>query len=159
MANYRPNVAALVTNYKGRLLVCERIDSQGAWQFPQGGVDEGEELETALKREVEEEIGVRAKHYKILSSRGGYRYEYGSGPKVKKGVSYEGQEQTYYLCQLEKGAPDPDVEQPGQEFANWKWIEPEDFQLDWLPEFRVAVYRQVLRDFFGVELCEKASLG
>ena len=37
---------------QGQLLVCERWSIPGAWQFPQGGVDDGETLEQALFREV-----------------------------------------------------------------------------------------------------------
>ena len=50
MSNYRPNVAALIVDERGRVLVCERFKIPGAWQFPQGGVDEGEEWDEALRR-------------------------------------------------------------------------------------------------------------
>ena len=59
MGEYRPNVAALIINKDGCLLVCERLLNPGAWQFPQGGVNEGESLEAAILREVEEEIGLK----------------------------------------------------------------------------------------------------
>src|SRR5438067_8221410 len=57
-ARYRLNVAAILQNREGKILVCERADATGAWQFPQGGVDEGETLEAALARELVEEIGL-----------------------------------------------------------------------------------------------------
>ena len=57
MEKYRPNVAALMVNEREQLLICERFKVPGAWQFPQGGVDEGEEPDKALLREVEEEVG------------------------------------------------------------------------------------------------------
>ena len=56
MVRYRPNVAALIVNPVGNLLICERWTIPGAWQFPQGGVDSGESLEQALYREVREEV-------------------------------------------------------------------------------------------------------
>ena len=52
MVRYRANVAALVLNPAGGLLICERATIAGAWQFPQGGVDPGESPEEALFREV-----------------------------------------------------------------------------------------------------------
>jgi len=55
---YRPNVAAILMDTEDRLFVAERINIKGAWQFPQGGIDEGEDAETALFRELAEEIGV-----------------------------------------------------------------------------------------------------
>jgi len=151
MANYRPNVAALIINRKGKLLVCERIDSKGAWQFPQGGVDPGEKPKKALFREIKEEIGLPKTAYKIIQKRSGYSYLY-SKPVKKKGVEYDGQEQTYYLCRLKKSAPKIDLDQKIPEFSNYKWIKPRDFKLKWLPEFKRQVYRAVMLDFFGVRL-------
>jgi 8-oxo-dGTP pyrophosphatase MutT (NUDIX family) len=55
---------------KGReplvLLVTAR-KTKGAWVFPVGGVDKGESLKTAAKRECEEESGYRVKAGKKLS--------------------------------------------------------------------------------------------
>ena len=44
MVRYRPNVAAIIVNGDGNLLICERSNVPGAWQFPQGGVDDGESM-------------------------------------------------------------------------------------------------------------------
>jgi len=151
MASYRPNVAALILNRKGKLLVCERINKKGSWQFPQGGVDEGEKLIKALSREVEEEIGLPRSSYKILEKRGGYTYLYSEQVKKQKQL-FDGQEQTYYLCRLKKGAPDIDLDQKSPEFRRYSWICPEDFELKWLPEFKRQVYRAVMLDFFDVRL-------
>ena len=151
MASYRLNVAALILNRKGKLLVCERINSKGSWQFPQGGVDEGEKLIKALAREVQEEIGLPWSSYKVLEERGGYTYLYSEQVKKQKQL-FDGQEQTYYLCRLKKGAPDIDLDQKSPEFGRYNWIYPEDFKLKWLPEFKRQVYRAVMLDFFDVRL-------
>ncbi len=151
MANYRPNVAALIINRKGKLLVCERIDSKGSWQFPQGGVDPGEKSSKALKREIKEEIGLTKKDYKVIKKKSGYTYLYGK-PVKKKGIEYDGQSQTYYLCRLKKKANKINLNTKTPEFINYKWIKPRDFKLKWLPEFKRQVYRAVLLDFFGVRL-------
>jgi len=151
MASYRSNVAALILNRKGKLLVCERIHSKGAWQFPQGGVDEGEKLIKALAREVKEEIGLPWNSYKVLEKRGGYTYLYPDQVKKQKRY-FDGQEQTYYLCRLKKGAPDINLDQKSPEFMCYKWILPEKFKLKWLPEFKRQVYRAVMLDFFDVRL-------
>lgn len=76
MIRYRANVAALVLNPAGALLICERKTVPGAWQFPQGGVDPGESLEDALYREVVEEIGIAKQFYDVIARRDGYRYLY-----------------------------------------------------------------------------------
>jgi len=56
---YRPNVAAIIQRENGDLLWCERNRPPYHWQFPQGGVDEGETLEDALFREIKEELGLQ----------------------------------------------------------------------------------------------------
>ena len=45
---YRPNVGIVVTNKKNQVLWAKRIGKQDAWQFPQGGIDDGETPEKAL---------------------------------------------------------------------------------------------------------------
>lgn len=154
MVRYRPNVAALIVNPAGNLLICERMTIPGAWQFPQGGVDSGESLEHALHREVWEEVGLSANHYDIVDRRDGYRYLYpkqARNKKVRKHGSH-GQEQTYYLCHLKAGAPQVNVNQKPREFRAYRWILPIEFDLDWLPDFKRDVYREVMRDFFGITL-------
>ena len=44
------------------------------------------------------------------------------------------------------------VRQKQQEFGAYRWILPAEFDLDWLPAFKREVYREVMRDFFQVEL-------
>lgn len=154
MVRYRPNVAALVVNPAGCLLICERASVPGAWQFPQGGVDPGESLEQALFREVREEVGLLPQHYEVLAQREGYRYLYPQdvrGKKLRKHGNH-GQEQTYFLCLLKDGAPPVNVNQPSREFRAYRWIPPEEFDLDWLPSFKRDVYRDVMWDFFQIEL-------
>lgn len=154
MVRYRPNVAALVVNSVGNLLICERSTIPGAWQFPQGGVDAGESEEQALYREVREEVGLEARHYDVIQRREGYRYlypEHARGKKIRKHGSH-GQEQTYFLCQLKPDAPPVNVKQKQPEFRAYRWILPEEFDLEWLPAFKRDVYREVMRDFFKVDL-------
>lgn len=154
MVRFRPNVAALMLNSNGHLLICERSTIRGAWQFPQGGVDSGESEEDALKREVREEIGLRPEHYRVLDQRAGYRYLYPNAARSKKLRKHgnHGQEQTYFLCRVNDDAPEINVDQSPREFQSYRWILPDEFDLDWLPEFKRDVYREVFRDFFGIEL-------
>ena len=139
---------------EGQLLICERWTVPGAWQFPQGGVDDGETLEQALFREVQEEIGLQPSHYQLLGYRTGYRYLYPDEVRLKKMRKHgcHGQEQTYYHCLLKPDAPNVNVHQRPREFGAYRWIRPEEFDLDWLPDFKRDVYRQVMMDFFSVQL-------
>jgi 8-oxo-dGTP diphosphatase len=55
-------VAGLILN-EGKLLVCQRTRHQTMplkWEFPGGKIEEGEQPRDALRRELEEELGIRA---------------------------------------------------------------------------------------------------
>lgn len=147
---YRPNVAALLVNREGRLLIAERIRQRGAWQFPQGGVDEGEDKQAALLREMREEIGVAPSLVEIVMSKPGYRYRF---PETMRRYGRNvGQEQTYFLCRFLGVDRDINLRTGKPEFRRFRWIAPHEFQLSWLPPFKREVYRKVMSDFFGVVL-------
>jgi putative (di)nucleoside polyphosphate hydrolase len=145
---YRPNVAAILQNSAGLILICERIDIAGAWQFPQGGVDPGETHAQALEREMLEELSLGPGDYKIISQKGPYRYTLAEG-RMKRG--YHGQEQEYFLLELTAPESRIDVETAHREFRSFRWIEPAAFDMLWLPPMKREVYRNVLKDFFGVD--------
>jgi putative (di)nucleoside polyphosphate hydrolase len=48
----------MIVNADGHVLAIERADIAGAWQLPQGGLDEGEEPLDAAYREIAEETGI-----------------------------------------------------------------------------------------------------
>jgi len=150
MHNFRPNAAALLVRPDGKILIGERVKVKNAWQFPQGGVDKGESPREALLREVKEEVGISPKKYYIIGQRDGYTYTYPNGAKKKN--RYIGQIQTYFLCQLKDDDPKVNIDRKPREFQDIKWIYPHEFQLHWLPDFKQEVYRQVLLDFFQVEI-------
>ena len=55
-------VAALIQK-EGKLLVCQRTRHQTMplkWEFPGGKIEEGEQPRDALRRELEEELGILA---------------------------------------------------------------------------------------------------
>ena len=150
MATYRPNVAAILRNPKsGRIFIGERFDHPGSWQFPQGGVDRGEDLISALYREVEEEIGVSKNDYTLIACLTDYRYKFPNG-KLKK-RKYCGQTQTYFLCDFHGTDADINLQAHEQEFSRFTWIEPGDFTLAWVPRFKHPVFVRVFKDFFGIK--------
>jgi 8-oxo-dGTP pyrophosphatase MutT (NUDIX family) len=54
---FRANVGILLINKAYLVLAAERSERPGAWQLPQGGIDQGEEEEQAAMREMREELG------------------------------------------------------------------------------------------------------
>ena len=56
---YRPNVGIMLVNAKNKVFVGQRLDRfTNAWQMPQGGINEGEDADDAVFRELVEETGV-----------------------------------------------------------------------------------------------------
>lgn len=67
-------VAAAVMERDGRILACRRRTDQdhaGKWEFPGGKVEPGEEIADALRRELQEELGIEARIGPEIT-----RYEY-----------------------------------------------------------------------------------
>ena len=64
--NYRKGVGIVVVNDQGQFFLGKRIGAH-AWQFPQGGIDEGEKPEEALYRELYEETGIKRDKVEIYS--------------------------------------------------------------------------------------------
>lgn len=147
---YRSNVAGILESGGGKIFVARRLGIADAWQFPQGGVDKGESIEEAFAREMEEEIGLPADAYDVLEQRDGYRYEFPSGHK--KWGRFSGQEQTYFRCRMLVDDTAIDIATEHPEFDQWQWISPAEFRIDWVPDFKKAVYQQVFADFFDVDL-------
>jgi putative (di)nucleoside polyphosphate hydrolase len=147
--NYTLNVGAILQNNSSDILVGERADVAGAWQFPQGSLETGESYEQALERELAEELSLVRGDYAIVGHKGPYRYDY-SDEVMKKKCS-RGKEQRYFLLRLIAPESRIDVCTARPEFRAVRWIKPEDFELEWLPQMKRQVYRSVFKDFFNVE--------
>ena len=149
MKKYRPNVAAVILSSKYpekvEVLIAKRTDVD-AWQFPQGGIDEGESPKEALLRELKEEIGTD--EVEILAEMPEWlSYDF---PKTiaKKMYPYDGQTQKYFLVRLKKGAKiNLNTEIP--EFREYKFV-PIDKVFDYVKSFKRPVYKKVI-DYFKKE--------
>jgi putative (di)nucleoside polyphosphate hydrolase len=153
---FRPAVAAILQDRSGRILICERTDTPGAWQFPQGGMETGETPVAALAREVLEEISVPRNAYSIHEVRGPYQYRFPAGT-TKKG--FHGQSHHYFLLRLRGSKSLINVTGPNAEFRSTRWIRPAEFNFAWLPPMKRRAYRHVLRDFFDVTAEIQANSG
>jgi putative (di)nucleoside polyphosphate hydrolase len=152
MSKYRPNSALVLQKSGGLVLIAERINVPGAWQFPQGGAKKKESPVETLHREMKEELGLKPKFYEVLKTAGTFRYDFPPG-FVKEG--FVGQEQTYFLARLLDESLLPEGEFESEEFRAIRWIRPEDFDPQWIPEFKHRVYEAVMKEFFGLDWSAK----
>ena len=126
-------------NEQNEILLCERSDVAGAWQLPQGGIDEGETIEQAALRELLEEVGTNDADI-LLVLPDSFRYEWPERLYVR---GYRGQEQHYVLARVHPGAEfNFDTEHP--EFVGSEWVGQQTF-LDRLSGFKAEAYRQALK--------------
>lgn len=149
---YRPNVGIVICNKHGQVLWAKRF-GQNSWQFPQGGINEGENIETAMYRELYEEVGLSKKDVRLLwASKYWLKYKLpkrlirneGSGPVCI------GQKQRWFLLQLISDESLINLKTTkNPEFDGWRWVS------FWYPvrqvvSFKRDVYRKAMKEFAQV---------
>ena len=153
---YRPCVGVMLVNADGFVFVGKRIDAReaggldaDAWQMPQGGIDDGEELHAAALRELWEETGVEERHVSLIAPTAAqllYALPDALIGKLWKG-RFRGQRQHWLLARFNGSDADIriDVHDPA-EFCEWRWVEPEQLP-DLIVPFKKRVYKAVLEEF------------
>ncbi len=145
-SKYRPNAAAIVLSkeypFACKVLIAERTDIEGAWQFPQGGIDDGETPKEAVLRELEEEIGTRK--VEIVAECGEW-FNYDFPSDVKKIGNFRGQTQRYFLVRLKDGAK-INLKTKHPEFCAYKFVDVASV-LKSVTAFKKGVYIKALRWF------------
>jgi putative (di)nucleoside polyphosphate hydrolase len=146
---YRPCVGIALFNRDGLVFAAERIDTPGAWQMPQGGIDKGEEPAKAALRELEEEIGTKAAD--IIAEAPDW-LNYDLPPelvgKVWKG-RYRGQTQKWFAMRFLGRDRDIDIVTKHPEFKAWRWVPLAELPSLIVP-FKRAVYEAVARQFADI---------
>jgi putative (di)nucleoside polyphosphate hydrolase len=144
---YRPNVAMIIVSNKypkvKEVFIAQRNDLIEVWQFPQGGIDEGESAKEALFREMEEEIGTS--EAKIIAKYPGW-LKYDFPPHIAKSMKpYSGQKQKYFLVKLKKSAV-IDINTKHPEFSDYKFVSVDEV-LKLSASFKKDVYEKVINYF------------
>lgn len=150
---FRANVGIVICNRNGQVFWARRF-GQHSWQFPQGGIDEGESAEEAMFRELHEEVGLKSHQVKILRvTKNWIRYRL---PKrlIRQDSNPVciGQKQKWFLLQLTCADEDVNLLHSGHpEFDDWRWVS------YWYPirnvvSFKRDVYRRVMKEFVSVAM-------
>lgn len=146
---WRINVAAVIMDAQGNVLIASTSPEGKNWHFPQGGVRRKESLLDAVKREVQEEVGLSPDAYRVLCSIGGFRYRYKE--QNEKSARWKGQEQTYYLLLCHDKQPAISIENT-PEFACARWVPYKELQPEMFVSFKRPIIEQVLQIFFPPSL-------
>ena len=144
---YRPCAGVVLANGEGLVFCGERIDTPGAWQMPQGGIDPGETPRDAALRELAEETGVDPSMVSVEAETADWVvYDLPDHLMGKMwGGTYRGQKQKWFLMRFHGRDADVRIDQPHPEFSRWRWSTPEQLVADIVP-FKVDVYRAVMAE-------------
>lgn len=148
---FRANVGIVLMRADGSVFLGRRVGGRG-WQFPQGGMRVGEAPETALLRELREEIGLGPDDVRVAGSTARwlrYRLPAQFVRRHQRPVCI-GQKQRWFLLTLAHddvrfrldGTSEP-------EFDAWRWVE------FWEPvreviAFKRPVYRRALHELGAI---------
>ena len=128
----RVGVGVLIQNYKGEVLLGERMGSHGAgeWSFPGGHLDFGETIFETAKRETKEEAGLDVSEFELISVADELRYiETDNKHYLNIGIKAK-----YNGGEVKIMEPD--------KCREWRW-----FGLDNLPEKMLEGTELVIRNF------------
>ncbi len=101
-------VAAALIVRDGKLLVCQRTKHQSLplkWEFPGGKIEPGEQPRDALRRELDEELGIDAR---VGDEVARLRHTYNSGASI---------ELRFFLVEQFEGEPENRI------FRDVQWVE------------------------------------
>jgi 8-oxo-dGTP pyrophosphatase MutT (NUDIX family) len=130
-------VSALILKKEAKYLIVKKPRKENAWQFPQGGVDEGETDKQAAVRELQEECGASLS-VKLKGERpvGNYRYVF---PKDfdRHDSNIVGAKVEFFKADYIEG----EVEVDGEEIIDHAWVTKEE-----LKDYFEGEYLQVVKD-------------
>ena len=142
----RIGVGIILLNNKNQVFVGKRKDNPGdKWQMPQGGVDDGEDFLTAMKRELYEETSIEnIEIIKEISQI--YKYELPGNliGIIWKG-KFRGQKQKWFIVKFLSEDNEINVNTKNPEFIEWKWINIKELP-DVIVDFKKHIYEKILNE-------------
>ncbi len=99
---------------KPEYLILKRKLHWRGWEFPKGGIEKFETKKMAIKRELNEEAGLKIKKIKKHNFQGKYFYP----KKLKDRPNFVGQTFSLYSVEVEKGKINLD----SHEHSDYEWV-------------------------------------
>ena len=144
---YRPNVGIVIVNAQNQVFWGKRV-REHSWQFPQGGIKQGETPEQAMYRELMEEVGLQPQHVEIIGrTRDWMRYDVPTNwVRREWRGTYKGQKQIWFLLRLTGRDTDVCLRRTSHPaFDAWRWSEYWS-PLDTVIDFKRGVYEAALAE-------------
>ena len=140
----RQGVGVIILNNQNKIFVGKRKDNPvDKWQMPQGGIDQGEDHLTAMKRELYEETSIKS--IEVIKELEGY-YEY-MLPKNLVGViwkgKFKGQRQKWFVTKFVGNEEEINLNTKNPEFIEWKWIVADELP-NVIVNFKKKMYQRIL---------------
>jgi putative (di)nucleoside polyphosphate hydrolase len=148
---FRLGVAIMIVNEQNRLFWARRLGRTG-WQFPQGGLDEGETPLEGMYRELYEEVGLQAEDVEVIAESKRWIYYYLPKHLIREHSKplCIGQKQKWFLLRLKKGSEAKvnfnTTELP--EFEAYRWVR-YWYPLKQVIFFKKQLYKRALNEFAG----------
>ena len=121
MDTWRIIVVAVIQNSAGEYLICKKPSRRGVfpgqWAIPGGGIEPGERMLDALRREVREEVGLEIQAIQPLFFKDG---EY---PKLYPDGS---RQDVYMIFLLFSCRAESEAVRLGEEFEEFAWVKDSD---------------------------------
>ena len=148
---YRKCVGMMILNKENQILVAKRLDHpSGFWQMPQGGIDNHENPEEAVWREMMEEIGTNNSELIYSSSQWlKYKIPIETLKTLPWGNKYIGQSQKWFIFRFKGEDNEINVNTENPEFSEWKWTNHKTLTKNAVP-FKRDVYIKILEEFKNI---------
>ncbi len=148
---YRKNAGIVVFNCKHQVLLCKRNDVAESWQFPQGGIEQGETIGEAALRELKEETSlVNVKLIKSLDTPARYTFP----PKIIRkmqahGYKNIGQDIYWSFVYFDGNDTQINLQTAKPEFSDFRWDTMEN-ACRLAVDFKKEAYQVAQKAFFQI---------
>ncbi|KAI4385893.1 hypothetical protein MLD38_003881 [Melastoma candidum] len=150
---YRPHFGICLVNHDNQVFVASRLNVPGAWQMPQGAIEDGEQPREAAILKLREETGVVSAEI-IDEVPNWLTYDFPPSVKAKVnrlwGGEWHGQAQKWFLMRMTRGDEEEiNLASSGggdAGFAEWKWAAPDEV-VEQAVEYKRPTYEEVMTKF------------